>query len=114
MASADRGNAAMIVRNAQHGVRGHCGLFGIASTSVAESFRENFPGEPPYELHEEVFGPEGYVITSERGQLPEHPVEEARFDYTLGDPDLLPPFGTMYITTKGVKDPESYRPQNID
>ena len=118
MASADRGNAAMIIRNAQQGMNGQCGINGIDRANVAKSYREHYElhtgTEAPFDLHEQIFGPEGMVITPERGQLPEHPVEEARFDFTLGDPDLLPPLGTMYITTKGVKDPEFYRPQNIE
>ena len=113
-----RPNDAMTIRNAQQAMRGQCNLFGIESTDEAKSYREHYleqTGEDaPYELHEEIFGPDGYVITEKRGQLPEHSVNGARFDYTLGDPDLLTPLGTMYITSKGVPDPDSYRPQDVE
>ena len=55
-----------------------CGYYGIATVGVKS-------------YHEEIFGLTGYVITSKMGQLLEHPIEGACFDFTLGDPDYYRP-----------------------
>lgn len=118
MRSADRGNAAMIVRNAQQGARGQCNLFGIDSTTTAKVYTTEYidmvdPAGPPLPLNEEVFAPEGYVVVDpgEEGTPPEHPQDGNAFIFGSGA-DTLPPLGSMYIESQN--DASFFRPQNIE
>lgn len=121
MRSADRGNAAMIIRNAQQGVRGHCNLFGIDSTVMPQSyttrFTENVGNAPTTTLGVEVFDVDGYVIIDPNnqnesvGNPPEHPSAGNTFNFQTNE-DTLPPLGTMYITSAIT--PDFFRPQDIE
>lgn len=113
----DRANACLLIRNAQQGVRSHCGIMGVETLGVASSYRAGVigDGDPTgfIPLHEAIFGPGSYVETTTVGVPPKHPVDGAAFCSTLGNWDLVPPRGVLYMTSMNLPSyasPEDFMP----
>ncbi len=105
----DRTASILIIRQAQQGMRAHCGI---------ENYRGTFA--PDLAIH--VFGENKYVsngvdsATGEPkadGELPSHPVRGQFFGFTAGDSNVIPALGSLYICTGGASGlaNKDYNPQ---
>ncbi|MGJ8725560.1 MAG: prepilin-type N-terminal cleavage/methylation domain-containing protein [Roseibacillus sp.] len=119
MRGSDRANAALLIRNAQQGVRSHSNIMGLDTGAVDITYsaawtaagNEGTAGV----LQEEVFGPQKYVETENLGDLPVHPDSAESFVAGASDFETIPALGTPYMTSAetGDETAEFYLPKNI-
>lgn len=118
----DRAQAAILIRNAQQGVRSHSNLLGVdtpptGGTAIAWNLgRVDSSGNPVASLLQpEIFGPGAYVETPTAGVLPVHPDNDTAVNFTpgpAGDFESVPPLGVLYMTSTG-PEPEFYEPSGV-
>ena len=118
MRGSDRANAALLIRNAQQGVRSHSNIMGLdtgdADISYIQAWADAGNQGTPGLLQEEVFGPQKYVETATVGEIPTHPDNKATFTFGAGSYENIPALGTPYMTTVGGDEtPEFFLPKNI-
>ena len=70
MRGSDRAHAALLIRNAQQGVRSHAGIMGVESLTTEQDWANVGDGN---NLADAVFGPGAYVETDTLGTPPTHP-----------------------------------------
>lgn len=108
MRGSDRANAALLIRNAQQGVRSHSNIMGI-ETPATGAGELAWPG--PDDLSDEVFGPGKYVETENVGAQPNHPAAGVTFVAGGTDFDSVPELGSLYMTSSA--DPAFYAPAGV-
>ena len=103
MRGSDRANAAILIRNAQQGVRSHSNILGLDTSGTSVDYAAGhlalFGTAAPRSLDQEVFGPSRFVETPADGTLPVHPDNGNTF---IAGPDTLafvPALGNPYITS---------------
>ena len=118
MRGSDRANAALLIRNAQQGVRSHSNIMGLDTgandVTYTQAWADAGNSGSAGLLKEEVFGPQKYVETDTLGELPTHPDNDATFVAGATDFETIPALGTPYMTTSGGNEtPEFFLPKNI-
>ena len=107
----DRAAAAILIRNAQQGVRSQTNIIGLDTPASANAT----PAGVAYEyapafmdltgtaatnsLDEEVFGPGAFVEVDVAGTLPTHPANGVTFVHGPSGAGFVPPLETLYITS---------------
>jgi prepilin-type N-terminal cleavage/methylation domain-containing protein len=126
----DRAAAALLIRNAQQGVRGHCNIMGVdtpAANTTAEwtalqPAETDGSGTVTVEaegtLADAIFGPEKYVESATEGTPPPHPAAKGgtgAFTAAQTDFETVPGVGMLYMTSdSNLPDvPEFYVPEGL-
>lgn len=107
MRGSDRAGAALLIRNAQQGVRSHSNIMGVDTPVAGTNVAWNGAGD----LSDEVFGPGKYVETPNLSELPAHPAADVDFVAGAGDFDTVPGLGTLYMTSD--TDAAFYAPSGV-
>lgn len=112
----ERAQAAILIRNAQQGVRSHSNLFGVDTPSAMGTpiaWPNDAGGGPVGGLNLDVavFGPGRYVETNADGLVPTHPDSDDTFVAGGTDFRTVPPLEQLYMTSS-VR-PEFFRPQGV-
>ncbi len=114
MRGSDRANAALLIRNAQQGVRSHANIMGVDSGATAVDWPTDLGT-----LRNEVFGEGKYVengtdaagMPKADGLLPDHPGNEENQGVDLDQPNQVPALGTLYMTSD--VDSDFYDPKGL-
>lgn len=98
MRGSDRANAAILIRNAQQGVRSQANIAGMDALQVEQDY-EPLDNET---LQSTVFGPGQFVETETPGGLPEHPAADGTptgpvFEAGGTSFEHVPAIGTLYL-----------------
>ncbi len=116
----ERAQAAILIRNAQQGMRSHSNLLGVTPSPLDTSGATPTPGTPVAwnmrggtTLRSAVFGPSRYVETPAANMLPEHPAggSETFREGAAGDFELVPGLTVVYM--ESTNRPEFYRPTGL-
>lgn len=107
MRGSDRAGAALLIRNAQQGVRSHSNIMGVDTpaslTATPPGAPLAWPASTNQILREEVFGSGRYVeVEGVDGTLPDHPAAGVAFiaePANNSDFESVPPLGTLYMTS---------------
>ena len=117
MRGSDRANAALLIRNAQQGVRSHSNIMGVETPDSLNATPAGVPLPWPITggLAVEVFGRGKYVeVDDVDGTLPDHPATGVAFTTDADNGASLenvPPLGTLYMTSD--TEPDFYKPANV-
>lgn len=106
----DRASAALLIRNAQQGVRSHSNIMGVDTPNSGQAAIA-WPASTGQTLSEEVFGPGKYVESETLGTQPAHPVTGRTFIAGTTDFETVTPLGDPYMTTSAPgtgEDPASF------
>lgn len=102
----DRASAALLIRNAQQGVRSHANIMGVDTPPAGTNIP--WPASTNQVLSQEVFGPGKYVESGAPGDdgagntvgmPPAHPVTGRTFIAGATSFETVPGLGTPYMTT---------------
>ena len=115
MRGSDRANAALLIRNAQQGVRSHANIRGIESTDTAQGWaaavgleEDDTEGIEADLLANAIFGPGRFLETDADGMVPTHPDNDNAFVAGSTDFETLPALGELYMTSED--DPAFFAP----
>ena len=122
----DRATAALLIRNAQQGMRSQSNIVGIdtpvsvADGGVAIAYATAWQAANPNgnvanlrPLSQEVFAPGGFVevTTANLGTPPAHPANGNTFTPGSSDYDTVTPLGVLYMTS--TNEPDFFAPPNV-
>ena len=96
MRGSDRANAALLIRNAQQGVRSHANIMGVESITTEQDWANVGDGN---NLADAVFGPGAFVETDTIGTPPGHPDAGNSFVAAGSSFEHIPPVGDLYMTS---------------
>ncbi|GHC40745.1 prepilin-type N-terminal cleavage/methylation domain-containing protein [Roseibacillus persicicus] len=108
MRGSDRANAALLIRNAQQGVRSHSNIMGV-ETPATGAGEIAWPAAD--DLSDEIFGPGKYVETATISTPPTHPAAGNSFIAAGTDFDSVPELGSLYMTSNA--DAAFYAPSGV-
>ena len=113
MRGSDRANAALLIRNAQQGVRSHTNILGQDTPDRGQAAVTYVPVAAGDTLQTNVFGPGAFVETPAAGQVPVHPASNRGGVAFVpgGTYEDIPAVGSLYMTSD--TDPEFYAPPNL-
>lgn len=96
MRGSDRANAALLIRNAQQGVRSHANIMGVESIALEQDWSTVGDGT---NLADSVFGPGAFVETATAGTPPTHPDAGNSFVAAGSSFEHIPAIGDLYMTS---------------
>ena len=114
----DRAAAAVLIRNAQNGVRSHSNIIGLDTPPVGgtplpytAAYTAELGVAPARALNFEIYGDGKFVEngTNADGAEPDHPANGNTFTTTA--PDSIPPLTSLYMSS--TLEPEFFTPSGI-
>ena len=96
MRGSDRANAALLIRNAQQGVRSHANILGVESLTFEQDWATVGDGNS---MAVAVFGPGKFVETPTDGAPPTHPDSGNTFIPKGSGFEFIPAVGQLWMTS---------------
>jgi len=109
---ADKAASVMVIRNTQQAVRSFANMHGLNPNDTPTALHGDFAtGEST--LKDALFGAEKFMTQDPTDAAFKHPAGPT-YGYTAAAPTIIPPIGTLFITTTIGDTPSDYNPNPTD